>query len=106
MIIFVGLSSYKSYSLINPEIISLKSVRFLNHEEVFIEVVSFRFIISVMLSNGRRFADKVRITQIFSDYMHQFIQVKVMCRFGDCVQSYNSFRFIRQCIIKITSSIG
>ena len=100
MIIFVGLSSYKSYSLINPEIITLKAVRFLIHKEIFIEVVSFRLNISVMLSNGRRFADKVRITQIFSDYMHKFIYVKVIGRFGECVHSYNSFRFIRQCIIK------
>ena len=89
-----------SYSLINPEIISLKSVRFLNHEEVFIEIVSFRLNISVMLSNGRRFANNVRITQIYSDYMNQFMQVKVMGRFGDCVQSYNSSRIIWQCIIK------
>ena len=100
MIIFVGLSSYKSYSLINPEIISLKAVRFLTHKEIFIEVVSFRLNISVILSNGRRFADKLRITQIFSECMYQFTQVKVIGRLSDCVQSYHSFRFIRQCIIK------
>ena len=50
-----------------------------------------------MLFNGKRFADKGRNTQMFFDYMYLFTQVKVM---GDCVQTYNSFRFIWQCIIK------